>query len=483
MFINQKNMIRFFLTLSVLTGLFFPLTSVQALPPAAQPAQSGQATAYDLIVAMNTLRVSYGLPALVEDPIIDAVAQATAETMAASNMSWHIGNASGRVQAAGYGGGAKVWATENFSSGFDTLDKIMQVWSDPSHMIPAVNPAYCNIGAGMAKSPTGVMYYVLQAAYIGVKACGEYTSVGRPTLQPGGTTGGGTVPQRIVPVKIATPDADGRVFHVVEAGQTLWAIAVTYKVTVKDLQDWNAMSSSTTLPIGKRLLIPGSNTKGYSTPTPVGMVQASTPEPDGRIIHVVQPYQYLTPIAQAYGVKIETILALNGIQIDLPLQVGQKLLISPGRITPSPTPRPLTPIEKLTPASDGKYYHTVKSGESLSWIADLYKVAANDLMAWSGLNAASVLQPGQKLLLQVTPPATQTSTSGPPTATLEPSRTATQAPATQTATPSPTPSAGSSTVSPAPVAANPTPDLTPYLILGACAAGLFLIVIFSRRPK
>ena len=37
-----------------------------------QPAPN-QVSAYNLILAMNTLRVSYGLPALVEDSIIDAV--------------------------------------------------------------------------------------------------------------------------------------------------------------------------------------------------------------------------------------------------------------------------------------------------------------------------------------------------------------------------------------------------------------------------
>ena len=70
-----------------------------------------QVSAYELILAMNTLRVSYGLPALIEDPIINAVAQSTAATMAANNMSWHIGDVRGRIAAAGYGGGGTVWAT------------------------------------------------------------------------------------------------------------------------------------------------------------------------------------------------------------------------------------------------------------------------------------------------------------------------------------------------------------------------------------
>jgi LysM repeat protein len=96
------------------------------------------------------------------------------------------------------------------------------------------------------------------------------------------------------------------------------------------------------------------------------------------------------------------------LQADWPLQIGQKLLIDPGNVTPSPTPRPLSAIEQLTPASDGNYYHIVKDGEFLAWIADLYDVNLADLIAWNGLTSASILQPGQQMILRVTPPATIT---------------------------------------------------------------------------
>src|SRR3990172_11225675 len=113
------------------------------------PVPSNQVSAYELILAMNTLRVSYGLPALIEDPIVNAVAQSTAATMAANNMSWHIGDVRGRIAAAGYGNGGTVWATENFavSSGGMGIDEIMAAWADPDHMRPAVNPAYCHLGS------------------------------------------------------------------------------------------------------------------------------------------------------------------------------------------------------------------------------------------------------------------------------------------------------------------------------------------------
>ncbi|HMN63093.1 MAG TPA: LysM peptidoglycan-binding domain-containing protein, partial [Anaerolinea sp.] len=323
---QPKQLIRMLLILLLAAGIFSPLSGARA----AEPAQSSEVTAFDLIIAMNTLRTSYGLPALVEDPIIDAVAQSTAEIMAANQMSWHIGDVSGRVTAAGYGGGSKVWATENFAVGNMSIDEIMVVWSDASHMIPAVNPAYCNIGAGVAKAPNGMYYYVLQAAYTASKSCGEYRSPEGTTTSPGGSTtqgeGAGGVSQMVVPVKIAAPDKDGKVFHKVEAGQSFWAIAVAYKITIKDLEIWNNLSKESKLQIGQILFIPSANTQGYATPTPVGMVQVSTPDAEGKIIHTVQPYQTLSSIAQAYGIQVETILNLNGLQVDWPLQIGQKLL-------------------------------------------------------------------------------------------------------------------------------------------------------------
>jgi LysM repeat protein len=165
------------------------------------------------------------------------------------------------------------------------------------------------------------------------------------------------------------------------------------------------------------------------------MVLLATPDSDGIIIHEVQPYQSLFTIGDAYNVQMETLLVLNSLQADWPLQIGQELLIDPGHVTPSPTPRPLTPIEQITPDSDGNYYHVVKPGEYLAWIADLYESTVNELMAWNGLTTGSVLQPGQKLLLRITPPATETPIPTPSTPTPVPSATLTPVPPSPTLQP------------------------------------------------
>ena len=423
----------------VAAGAFQPPQAVRA--EEMRPVPARQASAFDLILAMNTLRVSYGLPPLVEDPIVNAVAQSTAATMAANNMSWHIGNVRGRLAGAGYGGGATVWATENFAvhSGGMGVDEVMAAWADPDHMRPAVEAAYCNVGAGVAESPDGRIYYVLQAAYVAGQACGSSS----PSSPAGGTPQAGAVPnpvsQLIIPVKIATPDADGRTYHEVRAGQSFWSIAIAYQITIRDLEAWNNISRSVPLQSGQRLFIPNKNTEGYATPTPFGMVVIQTPDADGKIVHEVQAYQALYTISEAYHVPVDRILSLNGLREEWPLQIGQKLVISPGNVTPSPT---LSNIQKLTPETDGRYYHTVHSGETLSWIAGWYEVSLADLMAWNGLNAASVIRPDQKLVLMVTPPATPTFTPDPVTATATPSPTRT--PPAPTGTLLPASTAGSS---------------------------------------
>jgi N-acetylmuramoyl-L-alanine amidase len=233
----------------------------------------------------------------------------------------------------------------------------------------------------------------------------------------------------IVPVKIATPDVDGITYHLVQAGQSFWSIAIAYQISINDLETWNNLSREVQLNAGQRLFIPNKDTEGYATPTPLGMIVLQKPDTNGKIIHEVQAYQALVTIADAYDVSVDRILALNGLQADWPLQIGQKLVISSGNVMPSPT---LSVIQRLTPEADGKYYHTIQSGETLSWIADLYEVPLADLLTWNGLNNTSVIRPGQKLLLLVTQPATPTLTPSPISIVPSPFPTMTQSPPTAT---------------------------------------------------
>ncbi len=471
--LNLKTKMRLIACILLVAYALFPPTLAFAEPAEPLHYDFSQVTAADLISAMNVLRTSYGLQALIEDPTINTVAQNTAQYMADNLLSWHIGDVAGRLAAAGYGGGNKVWATENFAIGYDaSIDEIMVMWSDESHMLPAVKPYYCNIGAGTAQASNGSTYYVLQAAYVSGQACDSNTSPGGPV--EGGGFG------IIVPVKIATPDATGKIVHVVQSGQSFWAIAVAYQTTIKEILRWNNLPEGTVLQIGQELVIPNPKAEGYMTPTPFGYFTASPPDADGKIVHTVQAYQNLSIISEVYGVPIERILELNSLTIDMPLQIGQKLLIYPGNVTPTPTPRPLTPIEMLTPAADGNYYHIVKEGQNFSWIAGYYGIPLADLLAWNNMTENSTLWPGDRLLLKVTPPATVTPTPTPVTPTTIPSPTLTSTP-TPTLLPSPT-----STATPEPTLLGLGAGFNPFWLIPVViilAGGGYLALRSARRKR
>ena len=436
-------------------------------------------SAFELIAAMNVLRMANGLPTLIENATINAVAQATAQTMADNLLSWHIGDVAGRISAAGYGAGKKVYATENFAVAYGgTVDQIMVMWADYDHMRPATTPNYCHVGAGTATASNGMTYYILQAAYISGETCDS-----TPPTGGGGTPGQPAVGYGIVtPVEKVDLNADGNYVHVVKTGQSLWSIAVAYGVTIKEILAWNNLSDSYVLWPGDKLTIAGPNSRGMITATPQGSVSIAAPNANGSIVHEVQAYQYLSTIAQAYGVPLKTILELNNLTEASTLSIGQKLVIKGPDQTATPTELPLSPLQKLTPAADGKYYHTVTDGQNLAWIAGLYGITAADLMAWNYLTASSVIYPGDRLLLLVTPPATNTPTLAPPSETPQ---------ASPTLTPSPSPSATrqllvtpTATESPTTVSLMQNPSNWLWLLAaGAVGVAVYFVVRNQKAEK
>lgn len=467
------------LLLHLLLTLALVLASLQ---PAHVNAEANQAphrqvAPYELISAMNILRMGNGLPALIENATINAVAQATAQIMADQQLSWHIGDVAGRISAAGYGAGAKVYATENFAyAAGGTIDQIMLMWADYDHMRPATTPSYCHVGAGAATDSRGFTYYILQAAYISGAACDSTPPTGGGTGQPGAGFG------YVTPVEKVELNDDGNYVHVVKTGQSLWSIAVAYGVTIKEILAWNNLPANYVLWPGDELTIAGPDSRAMVTPTPLGNVVVAPPNADGSIVHEVQVYQYLSTIAQAYGVSLDTLLTLNYLKADSTLSIGQKLVVRGPDQTPTPTPLPLTPLQKLTPAADGKYYHTVGDGQNLEWIANLYGVPLADLMAWNYLNASSIIYPGNRLFLDVTPPPTLTPTPAPPTETPVPTHTLTPSPSpTATLLPSPTPTA---TVKPSVFnfTANPTNWLW-LLAVAAVGVAVYFVVNAQKAKK
>ena len=140
--------------------------------------------------------------------------------------------------------------------------------------------------------------------------------------------------------------------------------------------------------------------------------------------HTVQPGETLSVIAQDYGVSLADLMALNQITDPDDIVVGQELLL-PEAAQAQPTDAPL-PV------------HVVRAGETLSEIAQQYKISLMRLMLYNGLRDADAVYVGQELQI---PPAEDESgieeTTAAPTVE-EPTPAPTEAVPTPTVTPVPT---------------------------------------------
>jgi len=224
------------------------------------PVSAQQATPYELIDLTNQWRASYGNGTLITDGILMGTAQATAETMAAMKACGHLGDVRGRIQAAGFGGGATVFATENIACGSNTDAStiVYQIWGDEIHMMPVTGVYYTHIGAGVATDNEGYSYYVLHAAY----------SANNPGTRPDVTPASGTtvpgasyntpapIERYVISVKKADPQPDGSIIHQVGYGQTLWGIADVYAVKLEDIVNLNPLITDDLMIYeGQKLLI------------------------------------------------------------------------------------------------------------------------------------------------------------------------------------------------------------------------------------
>jgi LysM repeat protein len=300
----MKKLLVRLLLLAAIVFIFSAHQPVQAKP---QPAPQQSVTAQDLLNLVNGLRTANGLPALTINNILMSTAQATAQQMADQNLSWHIGGTSARVKAAGYGGGATVWATENFATHTNaTIEWIQQVWADEWHMIPMKNPIYCDLGAGVAAAADGRVYYVVHAAYTSTRYCGEYIGPGGitlPTIQAQTREAGGTPSDNppdddmsnwMQPVVKATPNAAGELIHDVLYGHTLWTIAITYDTKIDLIKQMNSIYGDNIYP-GQSLRIPTSEFLALSqTPT-----VAETPQSLAFLTESTQPAATATPTRTA----------------------------------------------------------------------------------------------------------------------------------------------------------------------------------------
>lgn len=372
--------------MAVLLGLGWPQIGAQDV--AAQPAE-----AYALVDAVNVYRESLGLPPLAVSGALMVAAQRHVEWMAATYTYSHTGEGGtspqDRARAAGFSGMVR----ENVGGSTNGTPGEMVFFWDLSygHQVTLRMAQATSIGCGFAANSQQRLFVLLvgtlpgqapQAASAPIaggtpaidftpppgmvwSTNGElHTSAGYDPVAPGQVSSSGvssgeagpppTEAAYVMPfdlIRRAEPDENGTIVHVVEVGQTAWAIAARYGVDLQTLITLNHLGDDPVLWPGERLLIQ------------LGEGQSAPPVPDEPHTYTVQPGESLWTIAARSHQSVDDLRAWNDLSAEDVILPGAVLLIAPPptatepptatpTLAPSPTPSLLpVPSPWLTTAT------------------------------------------------------------------------------------------------------------------------------------
>ena len=153
---------------------------------------------------------------------------------------------------------------------------------------------------------------------------------------------------------------------------------------------------------------PGANESGPSINRPatsakpliITPIQLSEPREDGSIVHVIQQGQAMWTIAAYYDVDLDYLYLINGLTEDNVLHPGNEVTV---QLADGEEPPP-TPTPPLT--------HVVREGESAWSIALQNDIGLDFLYLLNNMTDASVLHPGNEVIVRLaegqSPPPTPT---------------------------------------------------------------------------
>jgi LysM repeat protein len=165
--------------------------------------------------------------------------------------------------------------------------------------------------------------------------------------------------------------------HQVRPGDSLWAIAQAFGVSIQAIVDSNGIADPDLITTGSIIVIP----------TP----DASGADAD---VHVVRAGETLWSIAGKYGLGVGQLARQNDLSgTDPVIHPGQRLIIEPGASDgPEPDSGALPPVPTVQ-------RHTVRPGETLWSIGGAYGVTVSALAVANGIVNADVVVVGSTLVV------------------------------------------------------------------------------------
>ena len=421
-------------------------------PAPHHPAAAQADRAYQIIDLVNQLRASLGLPPYQVDPALMAAAQAQANWMATTGVFSHTGEGGSRPQDRAAAAGYRGYVSENIVGGTNLSPQQGVIWwqNSPIHYQTMTATHHIHAGAGFATHGDQNLY---------VLVVGHPSDYAPPPSAPRPAQEQPPAPVVVTPVQVSQPREDGSIVHVVQQGQTAWDIAAVYDVDLETLLALNNLGPEPIILPGEEILVRPSRN--------------ATPTPQGPHIHVVQPGQTAWAIAARYGLSLDDLLWLNGLPPEPVLHPGDELIVrlAPGQ-TPPPTPTP--PTTHVVQSGETAWSIAARYGLSLEELLALNGLQGDPILFPGDelvirrpaptATASPTLPPAYTALAALPQPTTSPVT--PPTAT-----------STATATPTTPPTPTFTATPPPPTTEDAARQVGQALIVGGLAVGVGLLAL------
>lgn len=169
----------------------------------------------------------------------------------------------------------------------------------------------------------------------------------------------------------------------VRSGDTITKIAQRYGMTVTELRSLNNLKTQSVKP-GQELLLHSSSKTSAIAATQSHSTNSTTTT-NSKTYTVVKG-DTLWSIAKRYDIDPTVLASTNNLKKNA-IQVGQKLKI------------PTNIAANSSNSSSKRITYIVKSGDTLSEIANQFKVSVKQIMSWNQLRSSTAIKTGQHLII------------------------------------------------------------------------------------
>ncbi|MDN5879386.1 MAG: LysM peptidoglycan-binding domain-containing protein [Micrococcaceae bacterium] len=190
--------------------------------------------------------------------------------------------------------------------------------------------------------------------------------------------------------------------YTVKSGDTLSAIAEKADMGLSKLLAANNMSMSTIIYPGKKLKLSGGSSSKSSSSSSKKSYSGSAST------YTIKSGDTLSGIAHSKGLSLSALLKTSGLKSSSMIYPGQKIKLSGGSSNSSKSSS--SSSKKSSSGSASTY--TVKSGDTLSAIAEKAGMGLSKLLAANNMSMSTVIYPGKKLKLSGSASSSSKSSSG-----------------------------------------------------------------------